>query len=88
MLSLKQYIEEIRAASDDAFPVFKISFAEVYHDKLKALGVQCGNIHTTRLKNRLLQVCPSLQAIGSSGMDTLISFKKDVDNVIRATIST
>ena len=57
---------------------------EVCHNVLKDLGAPFGEIiHTTRLKNRILNVF-TLQDSQSPEKGTLPCFNSDVDNVMRS----
>ncbi|KAK1876983.1 Lipoprotein-releasing system ATP-binding protein LolD [Dissostichus eleginoides] len=75
---LVAYLEDMKSDEDSA-PVFKlIDIAQLYKIRLEQLGLTVEKqIHTTRLKNRLLSALPHLRA-HSQGRDTLLSFEKDI----------
>ena len=72
------YLEDMKSDEDSA-PVFKLTdIAQLYKIRLEQLGLTVEKqIHTTRLKNRLLSALPHLRA-HSQGRDTLLSFEKDI----------
>ncbi|KAK3910810.1 putative 1-aminocyclopropane-1-carboxylate oxidase [Frankliniella fusca] len=78
MKTIRQYSEEP--------PVFKMAaLAREYADRLSELGQPC-DVHSTRLRERLLQECPELEHVGTQGQDILIAFKKDIDFSIRSDV--
>ena len=72
--------------NDSTRPVFKLSeLAEEYKDHLKELGTECNYNQNTRLREKLLSECPELETTSSeSGSTSLITFKEDVDSVIKS----
>ncbi|KAG0720472.1 hypothetical protein GWK47_048454 [Chionoecetes opilio] len=77
------FMEDMHADEDKA-PVFKLlDVANLYKTRLEQLGATVTNrIHTTRLKDRLLSVCPDLRA-HSQGRDTLLLFEKDIGPALK-----
>ena len=74
---LVAYIEESRMATDVA-PVFKLAhLASLYQKRLEQCGIQEHRVHSTRLKERLINYFPNLQA-HRSGRDMLLVFEEDI----------
>lgn len=82
LAKLYGHMTEVRRQSDSP-PVFKMAdLARLYCTEMAQMGVK-SDVHSTRLRERLLQECPALEHIGKKGQDVLIGFKKDVDTSIR-----
>jgi len=65
-------------------PIFKMTdLAKCYIEYMKDMGVEHAP-HTSRLRDRLLDACPHLQASGSAGQEILITFKSDNNDALRA----
>ncbi|KAE8738915.1 hypothetical protein FOCC_FOCC015593 [Frankliniella occidentalis] len=78
-----QFMNDSRSSLKDSAPVFYLpDISNKYSEKMKEMGFQY-DVHTTRLKDRLLAANPSLEAAGSQGKEIIITFKNDVDSVIR-----
>jgi len=56
--------------------------ARLYGKELGSLGIK-HEVHSTRLKERLLHECPDLECSGTPGQDILVAFKKDIDFSVR-----
>lgn len=70
---LVSYIEESR--QEDAAPLFKLSnLANLYQSRMHQLGgPEVGKVHSTRLKFRLMNAIPDLEAHSQGGMCFLLS---------------
>ena len=64
---------------EDSAPIFKLTgIAQLYNVRLNQLGLSVKKqIHTTRLKKRLLSALPGLRA-HPQGRNILLSFEKDI----------
>ena len=63
-------------------PVFKLSvLKKMYSDRVAELGGQSSEVHSTRLKNRILIYFPGMQAY-SEGRELLLALIKDVGKSI------
>lgn len=79
-------IKIARDISDDP-PVFKMAqLAREYAERLAELGQSDTEVHSTRLRERLLEECPELEHVGTQGQDILVAFRKDIDFSIRKDI--
>ncbi|KAK3926365.1 Centromere-associated protein E [Frankliniella fusca] len=79
---LVSYLHEIRAESETP-PCWKMAeLGRLYAAKLADMGVNY-EVHSTRLRERLLLECPDLESSGTTGQDILIAFKKDIDFTLR-----
>ena len=77
---LVEYIESHRDSSECA-PVFKMAdLAKLYFSRLSELGIT-GQIHTTRLRQKVLAAVPDLRC-QSQGRDVLLKFDHDIGNAI------
>ncbi|CAG9762718.1 unnamed protein product [Ceutorhynchus assimilis] len=75
---LTSHMNEVRAESTQP-PAFKISeLTRIYASEIEQLGASC-DVHSTRLRERILMECPDLESSGRSGQDILIAFKRDID---------
>lgn len=84
LAALIDYINDVKNSSEDRFPVFKMAhLSKIYGDAMKDLGMEV-SIHPSRLKERILEACPYLEAVGNPGQDTLITFRNDVNFIIRS----
>ncbi|KAE8740339.1 hypothetical protein FOCC_FOCC014156 [Frankliniella occidentalis] len=61
---------------------YMTDLASRYSNSLKSMGVEY-EVHTTRLKERILAANPDLEASGSQGKEIILTFKKDLDKSIR-----
>ncbi|KAK3910837.1 Protein dachsous [Frankliniella fusca] len=83
---LASHIDDVRESTIDGLPVFKMTdLAKCYSSYMKEMGVDHVP-HTSRLRDRLLAACPHLQASGSAGQDTLITYSSDSNVSIRAAV--
>ena len=83
LTELISYIDNVRKSSLDA-PIFKLcDLAKRYDQTMSSMGVEYES-HTSRLKEKLLQACPFLEASGSMGKDVIISYKSDLDHALRS----
>ena len=75
---LVAYLEEMNSDKNSA-PSFKVTdIVKLCKTGLEQLGLTVDNqLHTTRLKNRLLLEIPYLKAY-SPGREILLSFEKDI----------
>ena len=55
--------------------------ANLYEERLTQLGSSFAQVHSTRLKNKLLQKMPELEA-HLKGRDVLLMFEKDIGPAI------
>lgn len=83
---LVSYMEDCR--QDETMPVFKLSdLAKLYESRLSE---QCpdaaGKIHTTRLKERLMNAIPDLRA-QQQGREVLLMFDSDIGQAIKIACS-
>ncbi|KAK3910021.1 Microtubule-associated protein VP7 [Frankliniella fusca] len=81
---LISHMHEVRIDSPVSQPpAFKMSqLARIYGAEMEELGVSC-DVHSTRLRERLLQECPELESTGKCGQDILIACRRDIDWTIR-----
>ncbi|KAE8742548.1 hypothetical protein FOCC_FOCC011900 [Frankliniella occidentalis] len=83
---LVSYLKEVAQSEDDAFPVFSIpQLSRLYAEGMQELGYEY-NVHATRLKDRILEACPFLQAHEQKGKETFISVRKDVNAAMQKLI--
>ena len=69
-------------AEEGISPVFKLSvLKKMYSDRVSELGGQSSEVHSTRLKNRILIYFPGMQAY-SEGRELLLALNKDVGKSI------
>ncbi|KAK3922266.1 Phosphoglycerate kinase [Frankliniella fusca] len=79
---LISHMHEVREEATQP-PAFKMSqLARIYSAEMEAMGETC-DVHSTRLRERLLQECPELESTGKSGQDIFIAFRRDIDWSIR-----
>ena len=83
LAELVSFLEECRRDSDDN-PVFKLSeLSKMYATRLEQMGVNNSQrVHSTRLKERLIQHCPELTSY-KDGRDVLLAFSEDVAAVLK-----
>ena len=88
LAELVSFLEECRNDSDDS-PVFKLSeLSRMYASRLEQVGVDISQrIHTTRLKERLIQQCPDLTSY-KDGREVLLAFTEDVAAVLKKATET
>ena len=88
LAELVSFLEEYRNDSDDS-PVFKLSqLSRMYASRLEQMGVDISQrIHTTRLKERLIQQCPDLTSY-KDGREVLLAFTEDVAAVLKKATET
>ena len=59
---------------DNIVPVFRLAdLASIYNERLQDLNPNAGKVHSTRLKERLLQQCPYLTAV-TKGRGVLLTY--------------
>lgn len=62
LANIVSHMEDVRENSGDNFAVFKLSEVQrMYVEEMAELGYE-GDSHKTRLKERLLMICPDLEA--------------------------
>ena len=81
------YIEEKRN-EEGLIPLFKLSdLSKMYRDRLSQIDPGLSqNVHSTRLKNKLLEHIPGLQA-QQHGKQVLLMFNEDISETINIAIS-
>ncbi|CAE1172272.1 unnamed protein product [Acanthosepion pharaonis] len=82
-LELVIYIMDSKVTNTEATPVlFRLAgLASVYKPCLEHVGVDCLNVHSTRLKEQLLARIPELES-HKKGCDALLAFKADIGPVL------
>ena len=77
------YIEEYGQLGGDRSHIFKLTdLKALYSERLQRLGgVTTGNIHSTRLTQKLLHHIPDLEA-HNSNFGTVLSFKDDIGDAL------
>ena len=77
------FLEEFRSDSDDN-PVFKLSeLSRMYASRLEQMGVDISQrVHSTRLKDRLIQQCPELTSY-KDGREVLLAFHEDITAALK-----
>ena len=71
----------------DSRAVFNMSdLKRLYASRLEELGLKEVNVHSTRLKNRILAAIPSIKAY-NEGKEVLLAFDKDVGSALKELIS-
>ncbi|KAL5005325.1 hypothetical protein ScPMuIL_018781 [Solemya velum] len=77
LAELLTYIDEART-DEDVAPIFKLAdLVKLYSSRLEQLGVDTqSRIHSTKLKERILNQFPDLKAY-KEGRDVLLAFDKD-----------
>ena len=85
LAELVSFLEEFRSDSDDK-PVFKLSeLSRMYASRLEQMGVDVSQrVHSTRLKERLIQQCPELTSY-KDGREVLLAFNEDIAAVLKKT---
>jgi len=86
LASFVGFIQEQRESCETStgIPTFRmVDLEDRYGKELQSFGYTPSSIHSTRLKNRLLDACPYLQVSGKPGQDTLVTFCDDVDLHLR-----
>lgn len=79
---LISHIETFRDSTETS-PVFSMTeLRSLYSRRLEKLGIKSPQIHTTRLKNRILAAVPDLRA-HSQGRDVLLAFDKDIGAALK-----
>lgn len=79
---LISHIETFRDSTEMS-PVFSMTeLRSLYSRRLEKLGIKSPQIHTTRLKNRILAAVPDLRA-HSQGRDVLLAFDKDIGAALK-----
>ena len=79
---LVEYIEEKKVTSQSP-PVFRLSkLCELYKAKLEEIGLEVSRVHSTRLKERLLQHFPDLQT-HKEGKSYILMFESDVSKALK-----
>jgi hypothetical protein len=83
LADLVSYIDETGRNSEIA-PVFKmVDLCNLYKRRLQELGTNfTGRVHSTHLKNRILEFCPDLKST-MSGRDMVLIFNKDIGQAVR-----
>ena len=83
LAELVSFLEECRRDLDDN-PVFKLpELSKMYATRLEQMGVNNSQrVHSTRLKERLIQHCPELTSY-KDGRDVLLAFIEDVAAVLK-----
>ena len=83
LAELVSFLEEFRSDSDDN-PVFKLSaLSKMYASRLEQMGVDISKrVHSTRLKERLIQQCPELTSY-KDGREVLLAFNEDIAAVLK-----
>ena len=86
LAQLVEYIEEMRAESVDAIPVFRSAeLAQMYATRLQQLGGggdSSTRVNSTHLKDRILANVPGLQA-HKQGRDVMLAFDNDIGQALR-----
>jgi len=78
---LVAFINECRY--EEPRPALKMKhLTDLYVEGMTELGVEYSG-HSTRLKERILEECPYLQACGKPGQETLLTSCEDVNFAIR-----
>ena len=83
LAELVSFLEECRSDPDEN-TVFKLSeFSRMYALRLEQMGVDISQrVHSTRLKERLIQQCPDLTSY-KDGREVLVAFREDVAAVLK-----
>ena len=82
LAELVAYIENFCEAEDDA-PVFSMPFlSRLYSSSVKKLGLEDGNVHSTRLRNKLLEIIPGLTS-AVQDRETVLMFDKDIGEAVK-----
>lgn len=75
------YIVESRIGADGPM-VFRLAdLVSLYNQRLIQLGIEAPNVNSTRLKDKLLEEIPGLEA-HKKGRDILLAFKEDVGEAL------
>jgi len=83
--SLQKVVERIKTVKEDVAetPLFKMAeISRLYSAELEEHGISTP-AHSSRLKEKLLEECPFLEASGSPGQASLVRYKIDVDMLLR-----
>ena len=82
LAELVSFLEECQPDLDDN-PVFKLSeLSKMYATRLEQMGLNNSQrVHSTRLKERLIQYCPELTSY-KDGRDVLLAFSEDLAAVL------
>ena len=77
------YINETKSNREGTSPVvFKLAdLTKIYKERLEQLGVQSSNVHSNRLKDKLMAQMPELES-HRKGCDVLLTFKEDIVPVL------
>ena len=79
---LVSYIETYRGSSEMR-PVFKLAdMKNLYISRLNKLGLDQVQVHTTRLKDRLLAAIPDLRS-QTEGRDILLIYDEDIGKALK-----
>ena len=86
LAELVSFLEEFRSDSDDN-PVFKLSeLSKMYTSRLEQMGVDISQrVHSTHLKERLIQQCPELTSY-KDGWEVFLAFNEDIAAVLKKVI--
>ena len=62
--------------------MFKLAdLTKIYKERLEQLGVQSSNVHSNRLKDKLMAQMPELES-HRKGRNVLLAFKEDIGPVL------
>ena len=77
------YINETKSNREGTSSVvFKLAdLTKIYKERLEQLGVQSSNVHSNRLKDKLMAQMPELES-HRKGRDVLLAFKEDIGPVL------
>ena len=77
------YINETKSNREGTSPVmFKLAdLTKIYKERLEQLGVQSSNVHSNRLKDKLMAQMPELES-HRKGRGVLLAFKEDIGPVL------
>ena len=83
LAELVSYIEDTREETN-SLSVFKLSdLSKMYASRLEQLGIEStGEIHSTRLKNRIVARIPSIHAY-QEGREILLAFDSDIGTALK-----
>lgn len=80
--SIIQHIHDEKGSKENA-PAFEMpKLAELYKNKLQEQGVDV-EVHSSRLKGKILEHFADLEALGTPGQKTMITFKEDLNTSVR-----
>ena len=83
LAELVAYLEEVHLIDPQA-AVFKLTdIVNLYQNRCKSLGLDVIPVHATRLKQRILDSCPGLDAF-KKGRDVILAFKEDIGELLLA----